>query len=206
MKLPHEVEAEFFITERLQKRAGESPKHRGSVDLVLYVVRTAGDAVEKHTCPSPTRVCSRGAVCGAGCAPRRPGCAREAGPACGLLWRMRGHSPALGSGQQCVWAAVTWHLEWHSLRPRRRRGPRHAQPQGLGESRSACGAGGDGCATITPRLRHAGVSRSRSVRTLLRASEVRIRKQRHHREHLRLCAVSALSSAKVALQRAALGA
>ena len=43
-----------------------------------------------HTC------CSRGAVCVAGCAPRRPGCAREAGHACGLLWRMRCHSPALG--------------------------------------------------------------------------------------------------------------
>ena len=35
-------------------------------------------------------------------------------------------------------------------------GPGHVQPQALGGSRSACGAGGDDSATITPRLRHAG--------------------------------------------------
>ena len=37
-------------------------------------------------------------------------------------------------------------------------GPGHVQPQALGGSRSARGAGGDDSTTITPRLRHAGVS------------------------------------------------
>ena len=68
--LPHEEEADFFITERRETRAGESSKPRGSVDPVVYVVRTAGNAVEKHTCPKPhARALSRRAVWRGVCAP-----------------------------------------------------------------------------------------------------------------------------------------
>ena len=55
LTLPHEEEAEFFITEQRGKRAGESPTPCGSVDLIVVIVRTAGDAVETHASASPTR-------------------------------------------------------------------------------------------------------------------------------------------------------
>ena len=135
MKLPHEVDAEFFITEQRGKRAGESPKPHGSIDLVVYVVRTAGDAVEKHTCPSPTRVRSRGAVCGAVCAPRRARVRQVPARGRPRVWTSVAHALRLGlrwdSVQQCVWTAVTWRSGWALLTPSASPPARaHAQPQG----------------------------------------------------------------------------
>ena len=93
----------IFITERRETRAGESPKPCGSVDPVVYVMRTAGNAVEKHASPKPhARALSRRVVGRGVCTPTR---VRQA-PARGRprVWTYAGHALRLGlrwaNGQQ----------------------------------------------------------------------------------------------------------
>ena len=125
-------------------------------------VRTAGNAVEKHTCPKPhARALSRRGVWRGVCAPTRVRQAPARGRPrvvdfCGSCAATR---PALDSVQQCVWAAVTWRLGWALPTPSASPPARALRNlRALGESRSAGGAGSDGSATFTPRPRHTGAS------------------------------------------------
>ena len=101
LTLPHEVEAEFFITERRETRAGESPKPCGSVELIVFVVYTAGDAVETHTSPKPhARALSRRAVWRGVCAPDAQEARVRQAPCVDFCGSCAATRPAVDSVQQ----------------------------------------------------------------------------------------------------------